>query len=83
MPRKQNKLKAFWSKKEKDLILDFPLGIRTSADAHWISGMFNKEFTDELVARGYDINTLKFEITAKPSARPDKFPALLAMETAE
>ncbi len=58
----KDKLKASWSKTEGDLMLHYPLGQCTKSDAHWISGVFNKEFTDELTKRGYDVNTFKFSI---------------------
>ncbi len=77
---KNNKLKAFWSKKENDLMIDFPLGIRTNSDGHWLSNIFNETLTNELTDRGYDIETIKFEITVKPQLRPDKFATLLASE---
>lgn len=83
MPRKQNrqnKLRAFWDKKEDDVIIDFPLGIMTKADGHWLSGIFNEQFTKELTDRGYDIETMKFEITVSSKLRPEKFPTLLAQE---
>jgi len=81
MAKKQNKLKAFWSKKEVDLMIDYPLGIRTTSDGHWLSGIFNDAFTNELTQRGYNVETFKFEITVKPQLRPDKFATLLEQET--
>lgn len=58
----RDKLRARWSKKEKDLMLHFPEGISTKSDAHWLSCLFDKQFTDELSRRGYDPTTLKFSI---------------------
>ncbi len=72
-----NKLKVSYSKKEKDLMFDYPLGIRTKSDGHYLSDIFNEQFTNELKERGYDIESLKFEITVKPELRPDKFETLL------
>lgn len=66
-----DKLRATWSKKENDIILHFPLGVGTKSDAHYLSGIFNKEFTDELVSRGYDVSTFKFSVEPKPGN--DKF----------
>ena len=57
-----DKLRAYWSKRERDIMLFHPLGVSTSSDAHWLSGIFNKQFTDELERRGYDVTTMKFSI---------------------
>ena len=51
-------LSAWWDKRERDLMIGHP----RSCDGHWLSGIFNKAFTDELIRRGYDISTLKFSI---------------------
>lgn len=66
-----DKLLAYWSKKEKDIMLHWPGGISTKSDAHWLSGIFNKEFTEELERRGYNISTIKFSI--EPSKDNKKF----------
>jgi hypothetical protein len=77
---KKYKLKAFWSKKENDVMIDFPLGVMTKSDGHWLSGIFNEGFINELKERGYDIETMKFQVTVKPQLRPDKFATLLSIE---
>lgn len=77
MAKKQNKLKAFWSKKESDVMIEFPLGVGTRSDGHWLSGIFNEQLTNELKQRGYDVESMKFEITVKPTLRPEKFATLL------
>jgi hypothetical protein len=56
------KLRAYWSKKENDLIFSFPLGVGTKNDAHYLYGIFTNEFTQELTKRGYDVATIKFSI---------------------
>ena len=61
----KDKLRAYWSQKDRDLMLDFPLGTGTSSDGHYLSHVFNKEFTDELESRGYDVSTMKFEVCPK------------------
>ena len=61
--KSHHKLKATWSKKERDVMLHYPLGQGTRADGHYLSGIFNKAFTDELSNRGYDVSTLKFEVS--------------------
>lgn len=60
-----DKLRATWSKKENDVMLHYPVGFYMSSDGHWLSRIFNKEFTDELKKRGYDITTLKFSVEPK------------------
>ncbi len=75
--KQKDKLRVYWSKKEHDLILYRPLGVQTSADAWFLSGFFNQELIDEMKRRGYDITTLKFEISPQfPTNRPDKFKTL-------
>ena len=67
----QDKLRAYWSKRERDLMLFHPLGMQTVCDAHYLSGVFDKEFLEELRRRGYDPRTLKFSI--EPLAGNDRF----------
>jgi hypothetical protein len=61
--RAKDKLRAFWSKKENDLIFWLPMGQRTKCDANWLNGIFTKDFQKELTDRGYDFTTFKFEIS--------------------
>jgi len=72
----KDRLKAVWNKREKDVMFHFPLGVLTKSDAHWLSGIFNKQFTQELESRGYDITTLRFEIKVGDN-RPDKFESIM------
>jgi hypothetical protein len=51
-------LRAYWSKREHDVMIGYP----RKCDGHWLSGVFNKAFTDELTARGYDVTTMRFSI---------------------
>ena len=60
--RKKDKLRAYWSKRENDLMLHYPLGTGTSSDAHWLSGIFDDKFTQSIKDRGYDPETIKFEV---------------------
>jgi hypothetical protein len=60
--RANDKLRVYWGKLEKDLMFFSPLGFGTKSDAHWLSGVFTKEFTAELETRGYDPKTLKFSV---------------------
>ena len=71
MMRAKDKLRAYWSRRENDLMLYHPLGMQTVTDAHYLSNMFNKEFTEQLKRRGYDLKTLKFSI--EPLAGNDRF----------
>lgn len=68
----KTKLRARWSKKEKDLLFSYP----QRCDGHYLYWVFCAEklkdaigrettFVQELEQRGYDITTLKFEIKLK------------------
>lgn len=65
------KLRVFWSKKEKDLLFHYPKGISTVSDARYLADIFSKEVLNELTERGYDVNTLKFSI--EPQRGNQKF----------
>jgi len=71
-----DKLRATYSRKERDVILHFPLGTSTVTDANYLTGVFNKAFTDEMEKRGYNLATMKFSIEPHPTARPEKFASL-------
>lgn len=73
----KDKLTVYWSKKENDLMLHHPLGRQTSADAWYLSEFFNQKLIAEMKRRGYDITTIKFEISPLfPTNRPEKFETL-------
>lgn len=57
-------LRATWSKRERDVIIHYP----RKCDGHWLSGVFDKAFTDELEKRGYDVTTLRFSVHRKARA---------------
>jgi len=64
--KQSDKLHVKWSIRERDLIINFPLGIQTKCDGHFLaSKVFSKEITDDLEKRGYDLTTLKFSIEPK------------------
>lgn len=67
-----DKLKAYWSKRERDLMLDWPAVEGGRSDARFLNSVFDKAFTDELTKRGYDVTTLRFSIgrLPTPSAAP-------------
>lgn len=79
MAERNYKLRAYWSKRKGDLMFDYPLGVMTSADASYLSGIFNKDFIQELENRGYDTTKIKFEIPIQlpENHRSDKFATLL------
>lgn len=76
---KDGKLTAKWSKKEKDLMVKYPLGCGTNCDSvYLLCDVFNKTFIEEMKDRGYDIKSLKFEISVDPNAKTfrERFPTL-------
>jgi hypothetical protein len=75
---KKTQLGASWSKKQRDVMLHFPLGILSSSDGHWLSGIFDADFVRHLRERGYDPNTLRFtvEIDFANKHSQEKFPTL-------
>ena len=73
---KENALSASWSKKEKDIIFNYPNGTQTKCDGHFLHSRFDIApfrhdgtldviFIKELEERGYDISTLRFSICKK------------------
>ena len=83
---KENKLRARWSKSEKDILLIYPLGIMTKRDSAYLGfRVFNEEFVKEMVDRGYDITSLKFEITVDKNGKryQERFPTLAGIGGAE
>ena len=82
MPKRTNAntLKAYWSKRENDLVFHHPdfkwnghllYGVMCSPQPHidYSNGgrdvVFGKSFVQELEARGYDITTLRFSVCKK------------------
>lgn len=63
--KKNDKLHAYWSKRERDLMVNYPLGEQTGTDARVLAECLNKVMTDELDGRGYDVTTLRFSIEPK------------------
>lgn len=63
---KKEKLTAYWDKKENCIGAYHPLGFMTQTDAHYLfDNVFTKEFVKEMTDRGYDVTTMKFEISPK------------------
>ena len=79
---KKDKLTASWKYDREqgcyDLVVNYPFGRQTSADANYLfNNVFTQDFIKEIQRRGYDISTIKFEISPKfPTSRPDKFETL-------
>lgn len=63
--RARDRLRATWSKRERDVMIHFPLGENTSADCNWLSMVLNRDFAKELERRGYDVTTLRFSIAPR------------------
>lgn len=64
--KKKEKLTAYWDKKENCIGAYHPLGFMTQTDAHYLfDNVFTKEFVKEMTDRGYDVRTMKFEISPK------------------
>lgn len=64
--KKKDKLTAYWDKKENCIGAYHPLGFMTQADAHYLfDKVFTKDFVKEITDRGYDVRTMKFEISPK------------------
>lgn len=57
--RNYDPLRATWSKRESDVMIHYP----RKCDGHWLSGIFNQAFINELRGRGYDLTTLRFSVT--------------------
>lgn len=70
MTAASDKLRINWSKRENDLMIHFPLGSQTVCDGHLLASML-RDLRPELERRGYDITTLRFEIS--PKAGHDRF----------
>lgn len=60
-----DKLHAYWSKRERDLMLYHPMGFQTVCDARYIADVLSNEVLKELDKRGYDTTTIKFSIEPK------------------
>lgn len=67
--RRDNSLSVSWSRSEKDLVFYHD---RHREDGHLMYNIFcatrvnDRSFVDELKARGFDIQTLRFSILRKP-----------------
>lgn len=69
----KKKLTIKWSKREKDLMFNYP----SKPDGHLMHNAFSytptssgKSLIEELTARGYDITTIKFSIERRADYNP-------------
>lgn len=60
--KKIDKLRAYWSKREDDIMFHWPGGTATKCDGHYLCRVFTKDVLDELKNRGYDLTTIRFSI---------------------
>ena len=58
-------LKAYWSRREKDIVFSYPTKPDGQLLCNALHGIGVKELVAELDRRGYDITTLKFTIKQK------------------
>ena len=73
--KRNNKLTAYWSKKEEDIEVYKPLSRYNGIYGYLFNNVFNHDFRKEMEERGYDITTMKFEICPK-LPNEEKFPTL-------
>lgn len=59
-------LSVCWNEEEQDLECFYPAGVQTKCDANYLlNNILDTAKCKELENRGYDLSTLKFEITQK------------------
>ena len=64
--RTDDKLSVCWNDEDQDLDCFYPAGVQTMSDANYmLSNILDAAKCKELENRGYDLSTLKFEITPK------------------
>ena len=66
--KQRQKLRAYWSRRERDLTLSHPLGPTSRADAQWLYCILNKSFISELERRGYNPATIRFSVESVKDA---------------
>jgi hypothetical protein len=70
------KLRIFWSKQENCLESWHPAGLFTNRDSKYLLSVMDS-IEKELQDRGYDIKTLKFEISPNLKDFPSKFQEII------
>jgi hypothetical protein len=87
MADRKRQLRAYWSKRENDLVFYHPT---QKADGHLLYGVlacerqrhdwhtgkpvYDPSFVEELEKRGFDIKTLRFSVELKPVAHQQSAP---------
>ena len=65
-PHLDDKLSVCWNDEDQDIECFYPAGVQTMSDANYmLSNILDTAKCKELENRGYDLSTLKFEITPK------------------
>lgn len=71
MSAKPGELKARWSKRERDVLMEWGAAGADKLDGSWLNSWlshhrgFDGTFLAELEARGYDLTTLKISVKQK------------------
>ena len=63
------KLRMIYDKRKGKAIVHHPPGVATDGDADYIYAFFDRKFGDHMKKLGYDLKTLKFEISPMPNKR--------------
>lgn len=72
MAAQPGELKARWSKRERDVLMEWGGAGADSSDGSWLNSWlsyhkgFDGTFLNELEARGYDMSTLRITVKRKP-----------------
>jgi hypothetical protein len=75
---RSNSLSVYWSKRENDVMFNYPDGPQTKTDGHllhvrfnspwrWHDGQESPDLVKELESRGYDVKTLRFSVMKDPN----------------
>lgn len=74
MAARLGELKARWSARERDVVLEWGAGGASKSDGSWLNSWlshhkgFEGSFLAELAARGYDVTTLRVSVRQKKQA---------------
>jgi hypothetical protein len=60
----QPRIRLYWSKKERDLMVNWDAGT-SRATARYLMGVISEEVLEELERRGFDKETIRFQIRKK------------------
>lgn len=71
MAAKPGELKARWSRRERDVLMEWGGNGAGKSDGSWLNSWlsyhrgFDGTFIEELTARGYDVSTLRVSVKRK------------------